>query len=298
MACTTYANLAFPRNRLVSGVPCWPLACKRCDVPGNMGSRSGRGAWLRLLRQVSAAGRPGCGGARARLRRWGQVVRIISAFSFPATSPPRNSERRGGSPVPSGFLHVESVDHVRELRGYNEEVGECYDRHLTELAVKAPRRRARCLPCEYDASPYGPHASSYRPASPYGPEPHESNEDLRSASGDGEYCRPHSRGRRRAQRRGRFRRLLGRPTGLGRPVQCVHRVLGVSSSASSTSKTSVVGACWRWAPAIPMPRSGASSCRCGQRDIPVPTWSPDQESMWSAQRSACSIALLPDPSTW
>src|SRR5580704_11898849 len=42
-----------------------------------------------------------------------------------------------------------SVDHVRELRGYDEELGECYNRHLTELAVKAPRRRARCLPCEY-----------------------------------------------------------------------------------------------------------------------------------------------------
>lgn len=66
---------------------------------------------------------------------------------------------------------------VRELRGYNEEAGECYDRHLTELAVKAPRRRARCLPCEYDASPCGPAASSCRPASPYGPEPHEFNED-------------------------------------------------------------------------------------------------------------------------
>lgn len=60
----------------------------------------------------------------------------------------------------------------------------------------------------------------------------------------------------------------------------------------------VVGVCWRWAPAIPMPQSGASSRRCGQRDIPVSTWSPDQESMWSAQRSACSVALLPDPSTW
>ena len=76
-------------------------------------------------------------------------------------------------------------------------------------------------------------------------------------------------------------------------MPCVHRVLGASSSASSTSKTSEVGACWRWAPAIPMPQSGASSRRCGQRDIPVSTLDPDEESMWSAQRSACSIALLP-----
>ena len=113
------------------------------------------------------------------------------------------------------FLVTRSCPAYRAGRWH---VGECYDRHLTELAVKAPRGRARCLPCEYDASPYGPHASSYRPASPYGPEPHESNEDLRPASGDSEYCRPHSRGRRRAQRRGRFRRLLRRPTGLGRPV--------------------------------------------------------------------------------